>query len=197
MSNAVFPALRGLTWSRYKTPSFSTKIQTAVSGKETRGANWSYPRWTFKLTYSFLKDDYTVNGDLQQIAGFFLARRGSFDDFLYLDPEDNFVANQRIGTGDGSSTQFQLVRLFGGFVEPVWGVNGTPSIRLGDQSETRFTVSNTGLVTFNTPPVEGTAITADFSFYFRCRFTQDSVEFEEFLRQLWALKTCEFISVKL
>lgn len=151
LSNAVFPVLRGLTWSRNKTPSFSTKTQTAINGREVRIPLWTYPRWTFNLTYSFVYDDYTTAGDLQKIAGFFLNRQGVFDDFLYQDPEDCTVTGQAIGTGDGSTTEYQLIRSFGGFAEPVFGVDSTTlKVYLDGIQTSAVTVNNYGLVTFAT-----------------------------------------------
>jgi uncharacterized protein (TIGR02217 family) len=198
LSNVVFPVLNGLTWSRYKTPGFSTKIQTAISGKEMRAPYWTYPRWTFKLKYEFIEDNGTTEGDLQKIAGFFLSRKGSFDDFLYQDPEDYIVTDQTIGVGDGVTTEFQLIRSFGGFVEPVFGIDAaTLKLYLDGLETTAFTVNNYGLVTFTTAPDSSAAITADFNFYFRCRFTKDEMELEEFVQALYQLNTCEFKSLKL
>ena len=54
----------------------------------------------------------------------------------------------------------------------------------------------TGLVTFNTAPASGLTITADYSYYFRCRFIDDSYAFENFMFQLWQLKKLTFISVR-
>ena len=56
--------------------------------------------------------------------GFFLARGGQFDDFLLNESEltqsleDSVFTGQPIGTGDGVTKNFQLVRNFGGFLKP-------------------------------------------------------------------------------
>jgi len=55
---------------------------------------------------------------------------------------------------------------------------------------------NTGLVTFGTPPGSGRVITADYSYFFRCRFIDDSYAFENFMFRLWQLKKLTFISVR-
>ena len=54
----------------------------------------------------------------------------------------------------------------------------------------------TGLVTFETAPGSGLIITADFTYYFRCRFTEDKYDFENFMLQLWQLKKLTFISAR-
>ena len=44
---------------------------------------------------------------------------------------------------------------------------------------------DSGLVTFATPPGSGLIITADFTYYFRCRFIDDQYDFENFMYRLW------------
>ena len=57
------------------------------------------------------------------------------------------------------------------------------------QNPTSYTVdASNGLVTFVTPPTAGQAITADFTYWFRVRFVDDTAEFENFMYQLWQLK---------
>ena len=130
MSNVQFPDLRGLAWEYTLSPTFSTGVQQATSGREVRAAYWSGPLWKLSLTYEFLHDDaqhVDANGysQLQQLIGFFLARQGSFDSFLIdlaqltRKPLDSSVNGQPIGIGDGSTTSFQLVRNVAGYLEQV------------------------------------------------------------------------------
>lgn len=118
MSNDVFPMLPGLKWGTNKQPIWATKVLTAASGRETRGSFQSYPRWKFTLSYEFLRAGGGFS-ELQQLVGFFNQRMGSFDSFLYRDPNDYQVTDQALGTGDGSRVEYRLVRTLGGFVEPV------------------------------------------------------------------------------
>lgn len=196
MSNAVFPVLAGLDWNVVKTPVWKTKIQEAISGKELRAAFMSYPLWKFSLSYTVLRAD-SVNAELQSLMGFFLARQGMFDSFLYTDPTDKSVIGQNFGTGDGTTTAFQLVRSLGAFSEPIQNVNGAPTIYVNGTATTAFTLGSTGIVTFTTAPAAATALTWTGNFYFRCRFLQDSSDFDNFMNNLWALKKLEFQSIKL
>jgi len=118
MATNVLPSLAGLGFNVTRTPVWDTTVQQAISGKETRVARQTYPRWKWELTYSVLRSG-AAYGELQQLAGFFNALQGMFDTFLYQDADDNRVTGQGIGTGDGVTTTFQLVRSFGGFAEPV------------------------------------------------------------------------------
>src|ERR1017187_5177878 len=109
MSNAVLPVLAGLGWPVVKTPMFSTKVQRAVSGKEYRTAYYQYPLYTFSILFDLLRD-VAAYLEQQELLGFFLARQGSFDNFLYTDPNDCVVTAQVFETGDGVNALFPLVR---------------------------------------------------------------------------------------
>lgn len=128
MSNTIFPQTNGLKIERTKTPQWKTITHVATSGKETRTAMMSYPRWVFSLSFEFLKDDLTAQ--FATFAGFFNNLKGSFDSFLYLDPYDNTVTNQTIGTGNGTTKDFQLIRNLGSFIEPI-KATATKSVYVG------------------------------------------------------------------
>jgi uncharacterized protein (TIGR02217 family) len=202
----VFPSLPGLAWSVTKTPTFQTRIQRAVSGRELRALDYPYPLWQFTLVFDFLRDNPTAGYDeLRTLMGFFLLCRGAFGTFLFRDPSDDQVTGQQIGVGDASTTVFQLQRAIGatlpggGFLEPVVAPNILSAAYLDGitQSPGNYNVDpNTGLVTFNTAPGSGLIITADYSYYFRCRFVDDSYAFENFMFRLWQLKKLTFISVR-
>ncbi len=206
---AIFPALPGLGWSVTKAPRFAARIQTAISGRELRILNQTYPIWTWTLTYALLRDKHDTRGpsglgagydELRTLAGFFLQQQGAFQPFLFDDPTDDTVTGLSIGTGDSSATVFQLVRNFGGFKEPIVAPNVVSAIYFNGvlQSSSAYAVdAATGLVTFTTPPPTGQAITADFTYYFRVRFADDTAEFENFMYQLWQLKQVKLQSVLL
>lgn len=153
MSNVTFPVLPGLAWSVVKTPQWSTRIQKTVSGREYRAAFFNVPLWTFKLSYEVLRAG--GEQELQQLVGFFNARQGSFDSFLYRDPTDSTVTAQGFGVGDGATTAFQLTRTMGGYTEPIQNVNGMPQIFRNDWQG--------NLLLYSTPRVNLIANSQDFS----------------------------------
>jgi len=53
-----------------------------------------------------------------------------------------------------------------------------------------------GVLTFTTEPTSSVVITADFSYYFPVRMSEDSVSFTLFLSQYYKAKKFSFISVK-
>ena len=199
MSNAVFPTLPGLKWGVVRHPSFTTTKKRAVNGREYRASNMLYPDYLYKLSYEFLRDLRSGVDELRTLEGFFLQRYGSYDSFLWTDPDANSVTAQQIGTGTGSLTTFQLTTSWGGFALPVYDVNGSPQIYKAGVLQTLTTHYNlgaTGLVTFVSAPTAGQAITWTGSFYKRVRFDLDYLEFEKFMQQLWSAKSVDLRSVK-
>lgn len=202
----VFPSLPGLAWSVTKTPTFQTRIQRAVSGRELRALDYPYPLWQFTLVFDLLRDNPAAGYDeLRTLMGFFMLCQGAFGTFLFRDPSDDQVTGQQIGVGNASATVFQLQRAMGatlpggGFLEPILAPNLVSTVYLDGitQSPASYSVDpNTGLVTFATAPGSGLVITVDYSYYFRCRFVDDSYAFENFMFRLWQLKKLTFISVR-
>jgi uncharacterized protein (TIGR02217 family) len=202
----IFPSLPGLAWSVTKTPTFQTRIQRAVSGRELRALDYPYPLWQFTLVFDLLRDNPTAGYDeLRTLIGFFMLCQGAYGTFLFEDPSDYRVTGQQLGIGNASTTVFQLQRAMGatlpggGFLEPIVAPNVVNAVYLDGITQNPGTYSvdpSTGLMTFSIAPASGLIITADYSYYFRCRFTDDSYAFENFMFQLWRLKKLTFISVR-
>ena len=112
MSNALYPTIPGIAWNVVRTPTFNTMSQRALSGRELRGTYQNFPLYQFDLVYEFLRD-MAATPELATLTGFYLARQGSFDSFLFLDPADNAVTDMAFGVGDGVTTGFQLTRAYG------------------------------------------------------------------------------------
>ena len=198
MSQAVFPSFPGLAWNVSRKPIWSTVTKTSVSGRKYRSAQWSYPIWRYKLVYEVLRAEAALT-EMQQMAGFFNARQGSFDSWLYTDPDDSAVTAQQFGTGNGVATQFQLLRSFGGYNEPVFDINGAPSIYINGvlkATPADYSIGSTGIVTFTAAPGNALPITWTGNFYWRCNFMADMLDFNQFMRQFWDLKTVEFETLK-
>jgi hypothetical protein len=204
MSNSVFPSLPGIAWPVKKIPIWSTKEMKAVSGKQSTLALYSYPIYRIELTFpDVLRDfgSFAGSTEFRTLLDFYNSMQGKFDTFLFDDITDNSVTAQQFGTGDGNNKVFQLIRSLksGGFLEPVQNIhtltnlfdNGSP-ISGGD-----YSISSTGVVTFVTAPVAAHVLTWTGTYYYRCRFLADEMEFEEFMSNYWSVKTIQFITVKL
>ncbi|HEX3884740.1 MAG TPA: DUF2460 domain-containing protein [Stellaceae bacterium] len=203
---AVFPTLPGLAWSVIKVPRFASRIQRSVSGRELVLNDQPVPTWEFTLTFNLLRDPNDVRGgngmgtgynELRQLMGFFLGQQGAYQPFLFQDPSDCSVTGQVLGTGDGSATVYQLIRTMGGFNEPILAPETVATIYFNGivQSPSGYTVNpNNGQVTFTVPPPLSQVVGADFTYYFRCRFSDDTAEFENFQYQLWSLRQIKLMS---
>jgi uncharacterized protein (TIGR02217 family) len=158
----IFPSLPGLAWSVTKTPTFQTRIQRAVSGRELRALDYPYPLWQFTLVFDLLRDNPTAGYDeLRTLMGFFMLCQGAYGTFLFEDPSDYRVTGQQIGIGNASTTVFQLQRAMGatlpggGFLEPIVAPNVVTAVYLDGITQNPGTYSvdlSTGLVTFSTAP---------------------------------------------
>lgn len=211
MSTATLPTLAGLGWSVTREQLWQSTKAVSISGKETAVSNWSYPRYRWTILYNVLRQG-TVSGatwdEMEQLFGFINARQGGFDSWLYKDTADNAVTGQAIGSGDGATAAFQLIRAFGSFVEPILAPDlaATLNVYLGGvlQSGSAYTVTpwettssnGPGKIVFNTAPGAGVAITADFSWYWPVRFDSDTASFEEMLAGLTQIKNIKFTSIK-
>ena len=198
MSNAVFPSLAGIAWPVMKAPQWKTVNQQITSGREVRVGLMSYPLYRMALTYDLLRAG-TVNGsaftELQTLMNFYNARGGMLDDFLFDDEADNTVTDSLFGVGDGNTTVFQLTRtlIANGYGEPVTNLNGTPVIKDNGANASNYSISAVGVVTFNSAPAVGHNMTWTGGFYYRCRFDDDSNEFERFMNGRWELKTLKMV----
>ena len=198
MSNSVFPALPGLGWSVMRTPMWSTNIQHTVSGREVRASFYSVPIYKYSLTYEVLRQAAAFT-EWQSLIGFYNARGGAYDSFLFDDPNDDTATLQSFGTGDGTTVAFQLKRTLGGFAEPVYNTNATPQIFKAGVLQTvvtNYTISSSGLVTFVVAPAAAAALTWTGTYYWRLRFSDDSIDFENFAFLFWAAKKVDLVSVK-
>lgn len=202
----TLPVLPGLGWSRHKKPGFQTRIASHVSGREVRLALQVNPLYEFEAVLGGLSSATTPAealaglgaSSLQSLMGFFLQMQGQFGTFLYADPDDGTVAGGAVAIGDGTTQSFIIPRVLGGFSEPSSWVTNVGNVYLNGvaQAPATWVFTPPNSIGFYTAPSSGTAITADFSFAFQCRFLDDQMDFEEFMAALWKLDSLKFRSIK-
>ncbi len=98
MTLPIYPTVRGLTWPVMKSSMESTLTQTGPGGSTTNNPQWQNPKWNWTLIYEYLKANpydvlpqYSPYTDYATLQGFFLARYGSAQPFLFDDPSDDVV----------------------------------------------------------------------------------------------------------
>jgi uncharacterized protein (TIGR02217 family) len=197
-----FPALAGQGWSVHKKPAFSTIVASHVSGREVRDALYQNPIWSFELTFTGLDSSSTTYpglgaNSLQTLMGFLLQMQGQFGTFLYTDPTDSIATDVTLATGDGATKTFTFSRFMGAFLEPVGWVLTVPNVFLnGVNQPSGWSLVAPNALTFTTAPASGVVIAATFTYAFLCRFDDDSIDFEEFMSNLWVVDSVKFKSVR-
>jgi uncharacterized protein (TIGR02217 family) len=158
-----------------------------ASGDEERNGSWADSRRRYDASYGIRKAD-----DLAAVTAFFEARRGRLYGFRWKDWADNksglpsagtLATDQPIGTGNGATTAFQLVKLYTSGAQS-WTrtitkpVAGTVTLALNGVTQiTSWTVNtSTGVVSFAAAPAAGVAITAGFEFDVPVRFDTDTLD---------------------
>lgn len=169
-------------------PTRKTDIVALVSGHEERNSPWSGSRRSFNAGYGVKSI-----ADIEDVIAFFEARHGRLYGFRFRDPfdfkscrmaETPAPDDQTIGAGDGSETDFQLLKRYASGAaayarpirKPVLG-----SVRVAvdsvEQSEgVDFTFDETrGVVSFASPPAAAAEVTAGFLFDTPVRFDTDEL----------------------
>jgi hypothetical protein len=140
MSNSVFPAsLPGLTYNSIRRPTFNTGLQQALTGKESRIAYQQYSLMEWELQYELLRD-YVTPSDLKALVGLFIASKGKWDSFLYVDPVFNSAVSMPFGVTDGTTLSFPVTATYGnsggpGAPEFIQNFSGTPIFAINRYSQ--------------------------------------------------------------
>lgn len=207
---ALYPTLPGLAYSVIKRPKFFTGVGKSATGREVRVNYAANPLWEWDLTYAYLPDKQSDSAatasDLKELVGFYLSQNGSFSAFKFEDPDDNAVTAQFIGTTDGVTTTWILVRTYGGGsgagTEPIGWVNTDEPFHVfldGTlQDPSTYTLLTTiGVLQqlrFNSAPAAGHVITVTMRFYYCVHFSADTYDFEKFMDKLWSTQTITLAS---
>lgn len=179
--------------------------QPVISGKETTIPLWSFPKYRYELVFDFIRQGELVGAataytEYQTVIGFINSVSGDGYPFYYNDPNDNTISSQTIGVGDGGTTDFQLLRAMGGFVEPIQSPNTTApaTITVGGSATTQFSYLPAGIIRFNSPPANGAQIVWSGSYYWLARFDDSSPwTLAEFMNGFFETKRLSFTTVKL
>jgi uncharacterized protein (TIGR02217 family) len=171
-------------------PERRTEIVVLGSGHEERNSRWADSKRSYNAGYGIKSVD-----DLHSVIAFFEERRGRLHGFRWKDwtdykscapSETPSPLDQAIGTGDGVTGAFQLIKIYGATYAP-WtrtiqlpvagsvlvAVDGAPQ-----DSETYLVSGNAGVVTFlpeHIPPADA-VVTAGFEFDVAVRFDTDQLE---------------------
>lgn len=197
MAPPVFPAsqIPGIGFPGKRSPEWKPVKQDALSGKRVRTSLFTYPIYNYELPINFLRTAAAFL-EWQTLVGFINQLQGPVGLFAFDDVTDDTVTAQGFGTGDGTTVNFQLIRSLGGFAEPVFLVNGVPTIYVNG-TPTAATISATGVVTFGVAPAPAASLTWTGNFYWPCRFDESVIEITKDFYNIYSIKSLKFSTEKL
>lgn len=181
-----FPA--NLSFGSVGGPERRTEVVTLANGFEERNSPWEHSRRRYDAGIGMRSLD-----DVETLIAFFEARRGQLHAFRWKDwsdyksglpSADPAFTDQILGWGDGTTTEFQLIKAYRSgtntYARPIQKpVEGTVKLGLkGDpQIEgAQFSVNlATGQISFVTAPEDGAEITAGYEFDVPVRFDTDRI----------------------
>lgn len=197
MSSLVYPTLPGLGWSVYRQPMFAVTLRENEAFREASEVVMTNCFYEFDLTYEMLRNRDSYR-ELDTIQSFFLAMRGGYDYFKFQDPNDYYVNGSLLGTGNGTNRTFIFARNTGpSYYEAVGYLNAVSAVYLNGvlQDPSSYTLSAPNVLTFTTAPAAGVKVTADFTYYYLCRFAEDLQQYDQFCSTMWELGQVKLKSV--
>ncbi len=188
-------------------PERRTQIVELASGDEERNASWANSRRRYDVAYGIRRAD-----DLAAVVAFFEARNGRLNGFRFKDWADwksclpsgtPAATDQAIGTGDGLTAAFQLVKTYTSGAQ-TWSrtitkpVAATVRVAIdGTEQASGWSIDiTTGLIAFDTAPANGTAITAGFEFDVPVRFDTDTLDVTLDLERLGSITSIPLLEIR-
>ena len=188
-------------------PERRTQIVELASGDEERNASWANSRRRYDVAYGIRRAD-----DLAAVVAFFEARNGRLHGFRFKDWGDHKSClpsgttapiDQAIGTGDGATTTFQLVKRYASgnqtwvrtITKPVAG-SVAIALNSAPQASGWSVHTTTGLITFAGAPSAGATITAGFEFDVPVRFDTDLLDVTLDLERLGSITSIPLLEIR-
>lgn len=157
-------------------PQFDTEIVETHSGAEYRNIRTPYGRNKYNIA-SGIK----TKTQLDEVINFFRAVKGRAIGFRFKDWLDYNVENQFIGSGDGITKTFQLIKIYAlgtnmevrKITKPV---RESIEIFINNKKTRLYKIDwENGIITFPKPPRKISNITASFEFDVPVRFDTDHI----------------------
>jgi len=188
-------------------PERRTQVVELASGDEERNASWADSRRRYDVAYGIRRAD-----DLAAVIAFFQSRNGRLHGFRWKDwgdfksglPSTPLTPiDQALGTGDGETEAFQLVKRYESGAQAwtrriVKPVAGSVRVALGgvEQLSGWSVDATTGIVTFDTVPGAGVLVTAGFEFDVAVRFDTDRLDVTWDLDRLGSVASIPLVEVR-
>lgn len=183
-------------------PRFFTNISTLSSGQEQRNSLWQSQRGLWQIAYG-IQDSSSPDSNIQDVIDFFYARMGQLHGFRFKDWSDYTITGpQLIGTGDGSETDFQIIKkytsgatTYNRTITKI--VTGTLNVYVNDVliAGANYTEAN-GLIVFNVAPTNTHTVKVECEFDVPVRFNQDDLSLTVIRDGVFSVENLEIIELK-
>lgn len=226
MALPIFPRFRYANWSAHKVMNWSTITHKSVSGGQLNVPLWpNNPLWSWEWIYEVVLDDpskrsfttapnnNTLYTDLQILEAFYFLQRGSAGVFNYQ-PPDSVLVDIQLAPVDVNNN-VELRHVVGAVPDPTSGLtiiteaiqelNGANvTVKVSGSPVGGWTLKSPGtvppyegfVVQFGSPPSNVNAVTFSGTYYYRCTFTEDMQDYEQFAILLFQLQSLKYDQVR-
>jgi len=164
-------------------PGFKTIITPLQSGHEQRNIQWSQSRakWDIGYGLSHLNPGKSQSY-LNLVIAFFYARRGRAVGFRFKDWTDFELNDQLIGVGDGSTSAYQIVKVYNEAAVSYTRilskiVDSSETVTINDVPTAAYTIDyNTGIITLDSPLALNDLLRVTCEFDVPVRFDTDELD---------------------
>lgn len=167
MAIKKFPNIRRFSWNSTKQQKWNTEVQRSASGRVRTMTSQLYPCWTITASLPAITD-----AEANTLQGFVASLKGSYEPFLWLDPEDYEVKGIKLVPIDGI---YQCVLIYGDYRESVEYVDKLKVYVDGVEVEETWYSVNNGGISFLDPLPDNAVVTADYTYYWKVMLADDGL----------------------
>ena len=113
-----------------------------------------------------------TDAEANELQGFVALLKGSYEPFLWLDPEDNKAVGQRLVPTNG---YYQCVMAMGSYAEPAEYIENLRVYINGVEADVGTYTVDKGAITFDIAPNASDIVTADYTYYWKVMLSDDGL----------------------
>jgi uncharacterized protein (TIGR02217 family) len=161
-------------------PMYKVDVGSSDGGGEQRNLRWETPLYEYSTDLRLVVESGGQLG-LDDLIAFFRLAKGRYHSFRFKDWADYRAVDSHIATANGSTTAFQLRKVYQygsnleyrNITKPVLN---SVVVKVNGVVVSNYTVNyTTGIIVFDTAPANGNSITASFDFDVQVRFNMDKL----------------------
>lgn len=153
----------------------SNEVVETDGGYEQINERWAYPRHLYEIELPATRTDDT---DYLAVRSLYYQARTAHT-FLFRDFGDDTLTLEQIGTGDGTTTAFQIQKYYSSasYGRKITRLSAVTAATVAGVSAAYTVDLATGIITFSVAPANGAAIRVSGTFLVPVRFAEP-IDFE-------------------